>query len=328
MTNKELNEKWQLISTPRGGGLYARQVISATCKPDLMIGVTKNGDRCVLLKLKSRLKFEFKEEEKENLKTYHNNLGTDNDLVLELKDSFFENLFTDLVISLYQSIKGVTDEDEATILFITNIRYWSDFLKSKRGQYMSEESVQGLYGELVYLEYLIHNSTEPINHLLSSWRGPYDTNHDFHFTDKNVEVKTKRKNSNIINIASEHQLEAEVGKELELAVISVVSVKKDGDTLKQILNRIREKTLNLGGLVSIISDALSEKKLDFINVEEYESYQFIVETIDVYDCDHPGFPKLMNSQLNHAIHEVTYKLVLSEIDKSLEIELIQFNEAR
>jgi hypothetical protein len=328
MTSKELNNKWKLISTPKGGGLYARQVISSSCKPDLMIGVTSNGDRCVLLKLKSRLKFEFKEEEKENLKTYYNNLGTDNDLVLELKDTFFENLFTDLVMSLYQSIKDITEEDESTLFFINTVRYWSDFLKAKRGQYMSEEAIQGLYGELVYLEYLLDNSTEPVNHLLSSWRGPYDANHDFHFSDKNVEVKTKRKNSNIINIASEHQLEAEVGKELELAVISVVSVKKNGDTLKQILDRIREKTLNAGGLISIISDALSEKKLDFINVDEYESYQFKAESIDVYDCDHIGFPKLMDSQLNEAIHGVTYKLALSEIDKSLITNLIQFNENR
>jgi hypothetical protein len=99
MTNKELNDKWNLISKPQGGGLYARQVISSSCKPDLMIGVTSNGHRCVLLKLKSKLKFEFQEEEKENLKTYYNCHGTDNDLVLELKDSFFEIFFTDLVIS-------------------------------------------------------------------------------------------------------------------------------------------------------------------------------------------------------------------------------------
>lgn len=316
MTGQELNKKWESISAPKGGGLYARQTISATCKPDLMIGKTRGGGRCVLLKLKSKLKFEFQEEEKENLKTYYNNSTPDNDLVLELKDSFFENLFTDLVISLYQNIKDVDNDDESTKMFINTVRYWSDFLKSKRSQYLTDEVIQGLYGELVYLEYLIDTSKEPINQLLKSWKGLYDANHDFHFTANNVEVKTKRKNGNIIHIASEHQLECETGKELELAVVSIVHIKENGDNLKLILNRIREKTLNAGGQVSIISDALAEKKLNFVNVEDYDSLQFRKDSIVFYDCDHADFPKLIDSELHEALQGVSYKLALTSVDDS------------
>lgn len=324
MTGQELNKKWESILAPKGGGLYARQSININCKPDLMIGVTRGGSRCLLLKLKTKLKFEFREEDKENLKTYYNNSSPDNDLVLELKDPFYENLFLDLVISLYEIIKDVDDEDQSTMLFITTIRYWSDFLRSKRNDFLSDETIQGLYGELLYLENLMQTSKSPINEILESWKGPYDANQDFHFPEKNVEVKTKRKNGNIINITTEYQLEAEVGKELELAVVSVVLVKESGDTLKQILVRIRDKTIERGGLITIIADALAEKKLNFINVVAYDYLKFEPVFIEIYDCSNTSFPKLISSELEDSIQGVTYKLALTSIKPNLLINRIDF----
>jgi len=322
MTGQELNKKWESITAPKGGGLYARQSISTDCKPDLMIGVTRGGGRCLLLKLKSKLKFDFREEDKENLKTYYNNSSPDNDLVLELKDPFYEDLFLDLVISLYETIKDIDDENQATRMFISTIRYWSDFLRSKRIDFLSDETVQGLYGELVYLENLILTSKSPINEILESWKGPYDANQDFHFTEKNVEVKTKLINGNIINIANEHQLEAEFGKELELAVVSLIKVNELGDTLYQILVRIRDITIERGGSSTIIVDALAEKKLNFTNVAVYDYLKFKPVFIDIYDCSNNTFPKLISSVLENAIQGVTYKIALTSIKPNLLINRI------
>jgi hypothetical protein len=320
MTGQQLEEKWTDIELPKKAK-YSYQRIDTLCVPELRVGISVNGNRCLILKLKSDLKFKFDEEEKENLKTYYDK--SELSLVLELIDPFYNRFFADLVISLYQLIKDIGNEDESTRLFIETVRYWADFLRAKRGHYLSEEVIQGLYGELVFLEYLIDNSGEPINDMLNSWRGPYDANQDFHYHDKNVEVKTKRKNSNIINIASEHQLEAEKGKELELAIVSVVLLKEGGDTLKRILNRIREKTLEAGGMVSILIDALFEKKLTFVNVEDYDSYQFRPESIDIFDCDDVNFPRLIGYELHDAIQGVTYKISLTSIHASLKIKTIE-----
>ena len=319
MTGQQLEEKWKSIEPPINAR-YSYQRIDTFCIPELRVGISVNGNRCLILKLKSF--FRLDEEEKENLKTYYDK--EEKSIVLELIDPFYNQLFTDLIISLYQLLKDIEKEEYSTQLFISTVGYWSDFLKAKRSNFLSGEVIQGLYGELVFLEFLIDNSREPINYVLSSWKGPYDANHDFHFTEKTIEVKTKRKNGNLINISSENQLEPEVGKDLELAVISVVIVKDSGDNLKLILDRIREKTLSKGGNISIISEALAEKNLTFANVIEYDHFQFKATTIQLFHCDHPSFPKLVRSELHNAVQNISYKLAITSIDNNLVINTIEF----
>lgn len=319
MTGQQLEEKWKSIEPPINAR-YSYKRIDTFCIPELRVGISVDGNRCLILKLKSF--FRLDEEEKENLKMYYDK--EEKSIVLELIDPFYNQLFTDLIISLYQLLKDIEKEEYSTQLFISTVGYWSDFLKAKRSNFLSGEVIQGLYGELVFLEFLIDNSREPINYVLSSWKGPYDANHDFHFTEKTIEVKTKRKNGNLINISSENQLEPEVGKDLELAVISVVLVKDSGDNLKLILDRIRQKTLSKGGNISIISEALAEKNLTFANVIEYDHFQFKATTIQLFHCDHPSFPKLVRSELHNAVQNISYMLAITSIDNNLVINTIEF----
>ena len=319
MTGQQLEEKWKSIEPPINAR-YSYQRIDTFCIPELRVGISVEGNRCLILKLKSF--FRLDEEEKENLKMYYDK--EEKSIVLELIDPFYNQLFTDLIISLYQLLKDIEKEEYSTQLFLSTVGYWSDFFKAKRSNFLSGEVIQGLYGELVFLEFLIDNSREPINYVLSSWKGPYDANHDFHFTEKTIEVKTKRKNGNLINISSEYQLEPEVGKDLELAVISVVLVKDSGDNLNLILDRIRQKTLSKGGNITIISEALSEKNLTFANVIEYDHFQFKATTIQLFHCDHPSFPKLVRSELHNAVQNISYMLAITSIDNNLVINTIEF----
>jgi hypothetical protein len=319
MTGQQLEDKWKSIQPPIKAK-FSFQRIDTFCIPELRVGISINGNRCLILKLKSF--FRLDEEEKENLKTYYDK--DEKSIVLELIDPFYNQLFSDLIISLYQLLKDIEKEEYSTQLFISTVGYWSDFLKAKRSNFLSEEVVQGIYGELVFLEFQIDNSIDPINYVLGSWKGPYDANNDFYFTEKNIEVKTKRKNGNTISITSENQLEPEAGKDLELAVISVILVKDSGDNLKLILDRIRQKTLSKGGNITIISDALAAKNLTFANVIEYDHIQFKAITIQIFDCDHPSFPKLVRSELHNAIQNTSYKLALTSIDNNLVINTIEF----
>ena len=319
MKSSELELKWSAMAPPKKAK-FSYQRIDSLCIPELRVGLSSQNKRCLILKVNSNLKLEFQQDEKQNLKTYYDN--DEKSIVIELKDAFYNQLFTDLVISLYQLIKDVIEEEKSTQLFINTVGYWSDFLKSKRQYFLSEEEIQGLYGELVFLEYLIDNSTISINQVLKSWRGPYNAIHDFQFTDKNIEVKTKQENNNVIFIASERQLEPENGKELELVVVNVHRVNVLGDTLKHAMDRIRLKVLNLGGEISIISDALAEKKITIANLTDYESYMYKPKSLEFYNCIHKDFPKLISRELNNALHNISYNLTLNLVDITLLLKTI------
>ena len=166
-----------------------------------------------------------------------------------------------------------------------------------------------MYGELTYLEYLLDDLDLPINDILNSWKGPYDDNHDFHFDEKNAEIKTKTIASNEVHISSEYQLEAVKGKKLELVAISVEDVAVNGDNLSSVLNRIRKYVLHENGDISIISAALLKKNIQFSTVDIYDSYMFRLKTFEVFNCDDADFPKLTSTNIGDNLRKVYYRLI-------------------
>lgn len=321
MNVEELEIKWNKLQFPKSGS-YAYNRIDGICLPELNIGLSNRGNRCLILELPSDSRIEFIGEKKENLETYFNK--REKHIVLEVTDRFYNSFFVDLVVSLYYRIKDISNDNDSAKSFISLIQYWSDFLRAKNGGLLSAEAVKGMYGELTYLEYLLSNLDLPINNILDSWKGPYDDNHDFHFDEKNAEIKTKTLVSNEVHISSEYQLEAVKGKKLELIVVSVMDVSVNGDNLSSILDRIRKEVLDKNGDISIISDALIKKNVQFSTVNLYDSYMFKLKSFDFFDCNDVDFPKLTSTSIGESLRKVSYRLVLKNIDDKLLIQTINF----
>ena len=321
MNVEELEIKWNKLELPKSGS-YAYSRIDGTCLPELHIGLSETGNRCLLMVLPPNSKIEFVGAKKENLETYYRK--KEKHIVLELTDRFYNSFFVDLVVSLYYRIKDISDDNDSAKSFISLIQYWSDFLKAKKGGLLSAEAVKGMYGELIYLEYLLENLELPINDILTSWKGPYDDNHDFHFDEKNAEIKTKTIASNEVHISSEYQLEAVKGKKLELVVVSVEDVSVNGDNLSSVLDRIRKYVLNENGDISIISEALHKKNIQFSTVDVYDSYTFRLKTLDTYNCDDDNFPKLDSTTIGDNLRKVSYRLILKNLANELLIQTKKF----
>ena len=321
MNVEQLEIKWNKIHIPKSGS-YAYNRIDGVCLPELNIGVSEKGNRCLILVLPPNSKIEFVGAKKENLETYYRK--KEKHIVLELTDRFYNSFFVDLVVSLYYRIKDISDDNDSAKSFISLIQYWSDFLRAKKGGLLSAEAVKGMYGELTYLEYLLENLELPINEILNSWRGPYDDNHDFHFDGKNAEIKTKTIASNEVHISSEYQLEAVKGKKLELVVVSVEDVSVNGDNLNSVLNRIRKKVLDVNGDISILSEALIKKNIQFSTVGIYDSYMFRLKTFEVFNCDDADFPKLTSTNIGDNLRKISYRLILKDLDNKLLIQTINF----
>ena len=321
MNVEELEIKWNKLKLPINGS-YAYSRIDGICLPELHIGLSEKGNRCLLLVLPPNSKIEFVGEKKENLETYYKK--KEKHIVLELTDRFYNSFFVDLVISLYYRIKDISDENDSARSFISLIKYWSDFLRARKGDLLSAEAIKGMYGELVYLEFLINKLELPLNDILRSWRGPYDENHDFHFDEKNAEIKTKTIASNEVHISSEFQLEAVKGKKLELVIISVEDVSINGDNLSLVLDRIRKSVLDKNGDISIVSESLQKKNIQFSTIDIYDLYMFKLKTFEVYNCDDIDFPKLTSTNIGGNLRKVSYKLILKDLNNKLLIQTINF----
>jgi len=321
MNIEELEIKWNKLQLPKTGA-YSYSRIDGVCLPDLHIGLSQKGNRCLILVLAPKSKIEFVGEKKENLETYFRK--KEKHIVLELTDRFYNSFFVDLVVSLYYRIKDVSNDNDSARSFISLIQYWSDFLRAKKGKMLSTVAIKGMYGELIYLEYLLVNINLPIDDKLNSWKGPYDDNHDFHFDEKNAEIKTKTIASNEVHISSEYQLEGVAGKNLELVVISVEDVSVNGDNLSSVLNRIRKYVLDKNGDISIISEALNKKNIQFSTVDIYDSHMFRLKTFEVFNCDDLDFPKLTSTSIGDSLRKVSYRLILKDLDDKLLIQTINF----
>ncbi len=165
---------------------------------------------------------DFKRVQKENLSIEY--FREKNLIVLQLTDSDFNDLFDDLILSLYHGIKSISHVDEYSNHFIQAFYRWSEFFEDKKSDLLSEEVIKGIMGELLVLKLLITAPDKPeINFLLKAWTGLYDKGTDFELESKNLEVKSKSPSGIDVRISSEFQLEVSPGKGLELFVVSLVS---------------------------------------------------------------------------------------------------------
>lgn len=306
MNLKDLSEKWYVIP-PAKGGEFQLLRIDGEVIADMFLGQDPEFRRCVLIKIPTNYEFDFQRSIKQNvsLELY----PATNFIVLTLHSDEFADLFNDLILSIYTRILTLSNTEEYVSEFIKTYYKWSEFFHSYASPTLSEEAIAGIIGELIFLKELITNSPySSTNQILNSWRGPFDTAHDFILDDKNVEVKTKRSSSNNVRISSEYQLQPEQNKGLELAVISITPDISNGVCLKEFLFEIKELiTVKLGDY-SILLQALSQKGLTVLNVNHFDHMKFRWIDMTIYDCLNEYFPKLIQSELPSMITNVAYSL--------------------
>lgn len=318
MNTIQLEVSWAKLINKNNSNFISIKINEA-CKPNLYLGVNKKQNRCLLLMLPKNYTSNFIGDKKENLITSFNK--KENCIVLELLDKYYFNLFNDLIISLYFKIYNIEEVKESTALFINTINKWAAFLANSRNNKLNEKTIKGLFGELTVLNEMLKEATPSnVNNILESWQGPYDTNTDFIFDDKNIEVKTKNTTSSIVRISSEFQLDNEIGKKIHLLVVSVKPDNSNGVSIESIVNTIRKKIHSLDGNISILFDALAQKSLFNHNLNIYNSFKYILNNHDEFDCNlilenNSTFPRLIKSEIPNFINKVKYNINIQELDQ-------------
>lgn len=316
MTINELKQKWDILTSEKS------LRISASCIPEIYIGIRKDGERCVMLFLKEKQPIDFSAYIRRNLTIEH--ISEKNVIAIYLRDSNFADLFNDLILSVYHRVKDIENEAQAAKEFVTSFNKWVHFFEKLTENRLDVGQIKGLWGEIHELNYYLASATtNNVNYVLKGWRGPYDTSSDFVFDTEHIEIKTIDEGREIVKIASEHQLDKPEGKELRLLVISLNTDTGEGLSLYSLLtvtlSLIREKH----GDVSILYQALKQKSLTMNTVREYDNHRFVITQKRKYNAGAETFPKITRSNLPRAIERVSYQLKLFPL-KTFLIEEIRF----
>ena len=276
------------------------------CGAEVFVGMTRSGERCLLLSKAAPLK---KPIEKERLRLLYDRSVPG--LVLLLSDDSYSDLFDELISSMYAVVKDLAPEQSAVDEFRGHFIKWATFFDSDFESDLSVDAVVGLIGELKILKDLISTADESsVNALLESWRGPYDEAQDFVLEDRLIEVKTIGMRSRQIKISSLHQLSAEPGKEFDLLVNTTFRDGENGQSIGGLVRIIRDRVVLLLGDTSILYKALGQKGLHPKNLEEYEYVRCSFYREDIYDVLPDGFPKLIHNNVLEGIATATYDLSL------------------
>lgn len=320
-----LDTKWIMIPNPPVGS-YSSILIDAGCIPDLNIGLSGFGNRCLILTLPLAFRVDFIGQKLENITTIYRKNETENSVIIELTNNLLYSYFNDLIISLYFQIKDITNLTDSTFAFIKTINEWCGFFAKGSSDKHSEETIQGFFGELSVLnQLLLKADSTTVNYFLRAWRGPYDENNDFYLNEKNIEVKTKRNSKTTIGISNEYQLERDNGKGMELTVVNVEPVKLNGITLEYIIRKVKDRIYFLGGDSTLLFSALKNKNLTPLNFNDYDIYQFRLISHITYETLLPQFPKLIRSELPLSLVKIQYDINLSGLDNLIINKLEDLN---
>ncbi len=314
MEKIDLNQIWKSV-TYSGTGQVAYRLMSLESIPSLNLGINNVGQRCLILELPSELRPEVPENVKENISLRYYSL--ENCISIVLNDPYFEDLFNDLILSIYYKIYKVEDSNIYSNHFVAYYFKWLNFLDNRNNK-LSKEVIKGIWGEVFYLKQVINLDSGSINDKILSWQGPFDKGHDFVNEFCDFEVKTIDKGSNTIRISSEFQLDNDPGKKLQLVVITVMDDKKYGFTLENLVKDVRGNIIELGGDINAFSDALFQKGLTFGNLSDYNIYPFLPLKIEYFNCSEEQFPRIIKSKLPQEISGVGYSIKLNLIQDFLQ----------
>ena len=224
-----------------------------------------------------------------------------------------DEVFTHLCWDLIEHSRTAISKHSAFNVFVERYLKWQKLLEPSSDM-MSEETIKGLIGELLYAEkYLSPVMNWDI--IMSAWLGPEGAEKDFVFDDTWVEVKTVNHNKLTVTITSVEQLASTYpGKLAVITVEATSSSDADGFSFASLIERFRKLLRSSPSAFYFLESKLVS--LGYVDREEYKTKYFKYLGERVYDVTE-GFPMIKKEDLIPGIIRVTYDLLLSDIEQYL-----------
>ncbi len=232
-------------------------------------------------------------------------------LQLVLIDSHYNDIFSVLVQDIIDRIAPLPNEQKVIEVFISRLQQWQSFLKKGHPVILGEEAQRGLYGELDFLrQYAIPYLGAEV--ALASWLGPRNYPQDFRFGNIAIEVKTSiAKQHQKIFITSERQLdEAGVG-DIYLYHLSLEVRQGSGETLPELIFRIRDLFHDRPVVTDIFETLLFEAGYLGVNSSYYEKTGYIKREVNFFKVAET-FPRIIEKDLRNGVGDVHYSITVAE----------------
>jgi hypothetical protein len=275
---------------------------------NVFVGLDSNLRKTLLVKSKCRIR-SFKNTEAIDV----NLVERDDQWILGIhltKDdlsSMFYQLCDDLVsISSYSN-----DEENAMQLFLKRFMQWQKLFKMKGSTRLSELTIRGLIGELLFMDRYLF-SQYPIDRVIKSWVGTEYAKKDFSIDQTWYEVKTNSPSSNTIKISSISQLDSDTLGFLGVMYLEKMSPESDGIQLKTLIRHL------LSQMDEMTQDVFISKLVNwnFNFYDDYDDYVYKLRDIAIYKVEE-SFPRIKRDTLSKAIVNASYDIDLNMMDAFL-----------
>jgi hypothetical protein len=235
------------------------------------------------------------------------------DITIILSDNDLMDVFILFLEDLIKSLKTINDENNIPLILNEKVGYWGKLFAKIKGELLSKERQRGLYGELTFLNTLLNRSNDFVK-TISSWTGPDGSNQDFSNGLTAVEVKSSKATKPTVNIASELQLDWTILDNLYLHVIHLDELNNGPDTLKKLIEVIKQRVEKHHNLLRLFEEKLDLVGIPFGEEKHYNEVGFIIRSQRAYEVQN-GFPVLINETINNkAIHNVKYQIDLTALE--------------
>lgn len=211
---------------------------------------------------------------------------------------------------LVNSTKNSEDSTVASKMIVQRLIRWSDFLKNKKSDILSEEKIKGLIGELLFMKHV--NKNYSMANIVEFWIGPDGAPQDFNINNSAIEVKCQSGGSTpTVTISSENQLVSQLPN-LFLYIVTLGKTTSDSPELINLpilISEIKSALALNAKVLHVFEDNLMN--LGYYNSDKYFEYNYIVSAEQVFKVQE-GFPRICAATLIPGVKKVTYKIELLE----------------
>jgi len=231
-------------------------------------------------------------------------------MILVLRDKrdwqIFLSLCNDIVSSTRSSAPGI----QATQVILRRLRQWQKFLQKIQKDLLSEISIKGLIGELLFITRHLFPAFGA-GAAIQFWQGPEDAPQDFNIHDCAVEVKCQTGNTSPrVHISSIDQLCPQLPK-MYLYVVTLGRVEDNNFNavnLPALIQTIREK-LEIDSPMDLERFNNLIYQEGYLDLEEYEHFNYMLVSERMYLVS-DGFPRVCQEELPLGVVGINYDINL------------------